>query len=86
MKVEIDGVLYVPAPEQPKPSAMSDDERRILAGQIDKSGLCYAMGDYSDYKHGQNLVSDPRFHQLRDAFIKSHDELRGYLVSQGVMQ
>lgn len=85
MRVEINGVLFIPAPEQPKQSAMTEHERGILLSQIDKSGLCYAMVDYSDYQHGRSCVSDPRFHQLRNAFVKAHGELREYLDSQGCM-
>lgn len=80
MGVYIDGVEYVKAPEQPAPSTMDYDSARVLWNQLDKSGLNYAMIDYSNWDSGRNLVDDPRFHQLRNRFLAAREELDNYLT------
>ncbi len=82
MQVTIDGVDYVPAPQQPAPSTMDAQSARILYNQIDKSDLTYAMVSYSEYTGGRNFVPDHRFHQLRERFVAAHDELNEYLKTE----
>ena len=82
--VVIDGVTYIPAPEQPAESTLTAHERRILKVRVNGEGLHYAMTQYSHYTHGQNQIDDRRFHQLREAFVQANQELDDFFHEQGI--
>lgn len=81
-QVFIDGVEYIPAPQERAASTMVEHEAAVLRNQISKSSLTYAMVDYSNYDYGRTLIEDRRFHQLRNAFVKAHAELQAYIDEQ----
>lgn len=83
LKVLIDGIEYVPSPHQPEPSTMTAEEKQLLSKFIDKKGFDYAMNDFSDWRRSSAHVNDERFHQLRDAYCDSRNELVSYLKEQG---
>lgn len=82
--VVINGVVYIPAPEQPEPSTMTAEEVARLKVVIDHKGWDYAFHSYSAYDYGVNLVRDKRFHQLLVAYNEGRDALMNYLREQGI--
>lgn len=82
--VVIDGVVYIPAPEQPAESTLTDIERQILKHRVARKGFHYAMTQYSKYTHGLNQIDDRRFHQLREAFVQANKELDEFFWEQGI--
>lgn len=86
MNVIIDGVAYIPEPEQLAESMITAREKDILRCAIDNKGFDYAFHSYSDYKTvGRNAIADQRFHQLRKAYIYSRAALQEYLDEIGAM-
>ena len=84
MNVIIDGITYVPAPEQPKPPSITRAEVKRLTEVVENAGLDYAMNKYSSFDHGKNLIRCRLFHQLRDNYLTSRVELQNFLISVGV--
>lgn len=86
MNVVIDGITYIPAPEQPAPSTMTAEEKEVLHRAISGDGFDYAFTHYSDFQTtARNCVHDPRFHQLRVAFIHARKALETYLEENGAL-
>lgn len=82
--VVIDGITYVPAEQEPAVSTLTEQEAALLAARVDSDGLHYTLVHYSDFTHGRNEVKDRRFHQLREAYVQSADELEQYLREKGI--
>lgn len=59
---------------------MKASDAEHLSHKIESEGFDYCFLDYSNFDY----IKDERFHELRDAFAKSQQDLKDYLESQGV--
>lgn len=48
---------------------------RDVRWAVDNDGLDYAFRSYSSFKH----IKDPKFHELREAYVKAANELEDYV-------
>ena len=56
---------------------MTSKEKRRLIEVIGNEGFNYALEGYSDFDD----ISDPKFHQLRLAYLQALNALRTYIRS-----
>lgn len=54
---------------------MKPKEIDYVRGTIENEGFDYAFIGYSEFKD----IKDEEFHNLREAYIKAHDELMAYI-------
>lgn len=84
MNVVIDGVSFIPEPEQPEEISLDIAEAKLLKSIFDKEGLDYALSSYSSFSHGGNLICCKRFHQLRDSYLFARKAMVEYAESFGI--
>jgi hypothetical protein len=54
---------------------MTQRDKDYLAAKIDSEGFNYTFIHYSDFKD----ILDPKFHELRKAYIKAEKNLARYI-------
>lgn len=84
MSVVIDGISFIPEPEQPEEISLDMAEIALLKAIFDKEGLDYALHSYSSFSHGPNLVCCKRFHQLRKSYLSARKAMIDYTDSFGI--
>lgn len=84
MEVVIEGISFIPAPEQPEEISLDTAEIALLKAIFDKEGLDYALSSYSSFSHGPNLVCCKRFHQLRKSYLSARKATIEYAESFGI--
>lgn len=53
---------------------------KYLLDTIENEGFDYAFHSYSDFK---DVISDPEFHRLREAYLKARSALVEYIGTDG---
>lgn len=54
---------------------MNKQDKLDLEDRIENEGFEYAFIYYSDFKE----IKDDRFHELRKAYVKAHNDLEEYI-------
>ena len=54
---------------------MTEDDRDYVCGKIDNEGFDYCFISYSNFEE----IKDEKFHELREKYIKTKNELESYL-------
>lgn len=57
---------------------MTKDDAEYLNGKIENEGFDYCFMCYSSFKD----IEDEKFHELREAYIKSAKDLQKYIDEQ----
>jgi hypothetical protein len=58
---------------------MSPDERKRVLDDVEHEGMHYTFASYDDYEQ----IRDPKFHELRIAYLRASRELLAYLGHTG---
>jgi hypothetical protein len=54
---------------------MTQDDKDYLVSRVETDGFDYTFIHYSSFED----INDEKFHELREAFLKSREELRKYI-------
>jgi hypothetical protein len=58
---------------------MSPAEKRRVLHDVEHEGMHYAFASYDDYAE----IRDPKFHELRSAYLRAAKELLSFLGHTG---